>query len=635
MYRSSTILGYRADNPHCCDDQESAMPTQAPQRVEDFAVVEARPPNVGRMFLDRVAETPASEAYRFPAGSSWESVTWRETGDRVVAIAAGLVALGVGPEQRVAIASATRYEWVLADLAIMCSGAATTTVYPSTMAEDVAFIISDSQSVVVFAEDDVQIAKLRQRRAELPNVAKVITFDGTADGDWVISLEEVERMGESLLERDPKVIDERIADTGPDALATLIYTSGTTGRPKGVRLRHSGWTYEGAAIQAQEILDHDDLQYLWLPMAHSFGKVLLTAQLGIGFPTVIDGRVDKIVDNLAVVKPTFMGAAPRIFEKAHGRIVTMAQGEGRAKAKIFDQAFKVGIEVVRRRRAGEKVPPHLAVQHRMFDKLVFAKIRERFGGRLRFFISGAAALNSDVAEWFEAAGILILEGYGLTETSAGAAVNRPTNYKFGTVGLPFPGTELKIADDGEVLIKGPGVMDGYHHLPDQDREVMTDDGWFRTGDIGEIDAEGFLRITDRKKDLFKTSGGKYVAPSIIEGQFKGMCPYVSQILVHGSERNFCTALITLDPDAMATWAEHNEMAEKPYSEVVASQAAGAMVQGYIDQLNAKLNRWETIKKFVILAEDLSVESGELTPSLKVKRKVVEQNNKEQLDALYG
>jgi len=214
-------------------------------------------------------------------------------------------------------------------------------------------------------------------------------------------------------------------------------------------------------------------------------------------------------------------------------------------------------------------------------------------------------------------------------------VNRPSNYKFGTVGLPFPGTELKIADDGEVLIKGPGVMDGYHHLPDQDREVLTDDGWFRTGDIGEIDADGFLRITDRKKDLFKTSGGKYVAPSMIEGQFKGLCPYVSQILVHGSERNFCSALITLDPDSMQTWAEHHEMAGKAYAEVVSSAAAGEMVQGYIDQLNAKLNRWETIKKFVILNEDLSVESGELTPSLKVKRKVVEQNNKGRLDALYG
>jgi long-chain acyl-CoA synthetase len=336
-----------------------------------------------------------------------------------------------------------------------------------------------------------------------------------------------------------------------------------------------------------------------------------------------------------VVRPTFMGAAPRIFEKAHGRIVTMAHREGRAKAMIFDRAFKVGIEVARRRRAGENVPPHLAIQHRMFDKLVFAKIRERFGGRLRFFISGAAALNRDVAAWFEAAGIVILEGYGLTESFGGTAVNRPNSYKFGTVGLPFPATEFRIAHDGEVLIKGPGVMDGYHRLPDQDRDVMTGEGWLRTGDIGEIDADGFIRVTDRKKDLFKTSGGKYVAPSMIEGQFKGMCPYVSQILVHGSERNFCTALITLDEDAMAAWAERHEMAGEAYSTVVASEAARAMVQGYLDQLNAKLNRWETIKKFVILTDDLSVESGELTPSLKVKRKVVERNNKDGLDAMYA
>jgi long-chain acyl-CoA synthetase len=610
------------------------MTTQAPQRDEDYGVVEARPPNVGRMFLDRVAETPASEAYRFPMGDGWQSVSWREASERVVRIAAGLVALGVAPEQRVAIASTTRYEWVLADLAIMCAGAATTTVYPSTLAEDVGFIISDSESVAVFAEDDTQIAKLREQRAELPTVSKVITFDGTTDGDWVISLDALERLGAELLERDPQAIDTRVMNTGPDALATLIYTSGTTGRPKGVRLRHSGWTYEGAAIQATGILDHTDLQYLWLPMAHSFGKVLLTAQLGIGFPTVVDGRVDKIVDNLAVVKPTFMGAAPRIFEKARGRIVTMAQREGGAKAMIFDRAFKVGIDVGRRRRAGEKIPPQLAVQHRIFDKLVFAKIRERFGGRLRFFISGAAALNRDVAEWFEAAGMLILEGYGLTETSAGSVVNRPRNYKFGTVGLALPGTELKIADDGELLIKGPGVMDGYHRLPDQEREVMTDDGWFRTGDIGEIDADGFVCITDRKKDLFKSSGGKYVAPSMIEGQFKGMCPYVSQILVHGNERNFCTALITLDPDAMTAWAEHHGMEGTAYSEVVASKEVREMVQGYVEQLNTKLNRWETVKKFVILPEDLTVESGELTPSLKVKRKVVEENNKERLDALY-
>ncbi|HEX2176180.1 MAG TPA: long-chain fatty acid--CoA ligase [Nocardioidaceae bacterium] len=592
-----------------------------------------RAPSVGRMFLDRVEQTPDRTAYRYPEGESWAAVTWRETGARVNSLAAGLVALGIEPEQRVAIVSGTRYEWILADLAIMCAGAATTTVYPSTVPTDVAFILADSQSRLAFAEDDQQIAKIREHRSELPKLEKIVTFSGTPDGDTVITLDDLAQLGDKLLTEQPDVVGQRVAGTQPDHLATLIYTSGTTGRPKGVRLRHASWTYEGAAVAAQNILSIEDVQYLWLPMAHSFGKVLLTNQLCIGFETAVDGRVDKIIDNLAVVRPTFMGAAPRIFEKAHGRIVSMTEGEGGAKAKIFNWAFKVGLDVSRRRMAGQSVPPHLAVQHKVADKLVFTKIRERFGGRVRFFISGAAALNKEVAQWFHAAGILILEGYGLTETSAGSSVNRPDNYKFGTVGIPFDGTDFKIAEDGEILIKGPGVMQGYHHLEEQTEESLKD-GWLHTGDIGEIDPDGFVRITDRKKDLFKTSGGKYVAPSLVEGQFKAICPYASQMVVHGNERNFCTAIITLDPDAIQEWASHHGMAGKSYEEIVSSQEVHDMVDGYIKELNTKLNRWETVKKFIVLEHDLSVESGEVTPSLKVKRKVVESNYKDRLDALY-
>jgi long-chain acyl-CoA synthetase len=601
----------------------------------DLTAIENRPPNVGRQFFDRVRATPDREAYRFPKGDRWESMTWRETGDHVTKLAAGLVALGIEPEQRVGIASGTRIDWILADLAIMCAGAATTTVYPSTNTEDVAFILADSGCRVVFAEDDTQIAKLTERRSELPHLERVVTFDGTADGDWVIALADLEKLGEQQLAENAGIVEERIDATGPDALATLIYTSGTTGRPKGVRLRHSSWTYEGAAIQAQRILDENDLQFLWLPMAHSFGKVLLSTQLACGFATAVDGRVDKIIDNLAVVRPTFMGAAPRIFEKAHGRIITMQETEGGLKEKLFKQAFKVGLEVDRLRREGRPVPFLLAKQHALFDKLVFAKIRERFGGRVRFFISGAAALNREIAEWFHAAGITILEGYGMTESSAGSVVNHPDDYRFGSVGLVFPGSEIKIAEDGEILIKGPGVMDGYHNQPELTAEALTEDGWLHTGDIGELDAEGFVRITDRKKDLFKTSGGKYIAPSAVESQFKAICPYASQFIVHGSERNYCVALITLDPDAMADWAKENAMAGASYAEVVASDQVRAMVGEYVDQLNARLNRWETIKKWILLDHDLTVESGELTPSLKVKRKVVEDNYRTDIDKLYA
>ncbi len=600
----------------------------------DLSVIENRPPNVGRQFFDRVQSSPNREAYRFPKGDTWQSVTWRETGDRVTRLAAGLVALGVEPEQRVGIASTTRFEWILADLAIMCAGAATTTVYPSTIDDDVAYILADSESRVVFAEDDAQIAKLVAHRAELPHLSKVVTFDGNTDGDWVIGLDDLERLGEEQLAKDPAVIEQRVEQTKPDALATLIYTSGTTGRPKGVRLRHSSWTYEGAAIEAQNILTVDDLQFLWLPMAHSFGKVLLSTQLAIGFPTAVDGRVDKIVENLGVVSPTFMGAAPRIFEKAHDRIVLMQKAEGGLKEKIFQRAFHVGLEVDRLKREGKAVPVQLQLQHRLFDKLVFAKIRERFGGRVRFFISGAAALNREVAEWFNAAGIQILEGYGLTETSAGSFVNRPWLNKFGTVGPVFPLSEVKIAEDGEVLIKGPGVMEGYHNRPEATAEAL-EDGWLHTGDIGELDEDGYLRITDRKKDLFKTSGGKYIAPSQIESTFKAICPYASQFLVHGNDRNYCIALITLDPEAMDDWAAQNGLAGASYEEIVSSDKAKEMVGGYIDQLNKRLNRWETIKKWILLDRDLTVESGELTPSMKVKRKVVEDNYREQIDALYS
>lgn len=490
---------------------------------EQLEVIENRSPSVARMFYDRVEKSANREAYRFSdADEVWHSMTWSETGEHVTRLAAGLVALGIQPEERVAIASGTRYEWIFADLAVNAAAAATTTVYPSTAAEDVAYILADSGSRIVFAEDDEQIKKLTEKRSELPEVIKVITFDGQTDGEWVIGFDDLEQLGADLLEKDPKVIDERVAAIKPDDLATLIYTSGTTGRPKGVRLSNDGWTFEGAALEAAGTITEDDLEYRWLPMAHSFGKVLLTAQLAIGFPAAIDGRVPKIVENLAIVKPTIMGAAPRIFEKAYGRVIGMVEEEGGAKLKIFRWAEGVGREYSRAVRSGKPVSPVLKVKYAVADKLVFTKIRDRFGGRIRFFISGAAALSQDIAEWFHGAGILILEGYGLTETSAGAFVNRPDAFKLGTVGLPFPGTEVKIAEDGEVLLKGPNIMRGYHNLESESSSALLGDGWLATGDIGEIDNEGFLRITDRKKDLFKTSGGKYVAPSYVEGVFKGV-----------------------------------------------------------------------------------------------------------------
>jgi len=603
--------------------------------THDTSFLDHMPQNVALQFLDRVATSGSREAFRFPRGDAWESVTWSQAGDRVRRLAAGLLSLGLEPEQRVGIASSTRYEWILADLAVMCAAGATTTVYPSTGAEDTAYIVGDSDCRFVFAEDGTQLEKLRAHQDELPDLAKVISFDDSvADGDWVITMEALAELGDAYLEKNPDAIEAVTKEIKPDQLATLIYTSGTTGRPKGVRTLHKAWVFEGEAIKAQDILGEDDLQFLWLPMAHSFGKVLLSTQLACGFATAIDGRVDKIVENLGIVKPTFMGAAPRIFEKAHARIVTMQAAEGGAKEKIFKKAFEVGLKVDELTRAGKSVPLPLKVQHRIFDKLVFSKVRDRFGGRVKFFISGSAALNAEIAAWFHAAGVLILEGYGMTENAAGATVNHPDEYKLGTVGMPFPGTEVRIAADGEVQLKGPHLMAGYHNRDEATAEAMTDDGWLRTGDKGELDADGFLKITGRIKELFKTSGGKYIAPPAIEAKFKAICPYVSQFMVFGAERNFVVALITLDPDAIAGWAKENG-AEGSYTDLVRSEKVKAMIGDYVDELNSQLNRWETIKKWELLDHDLTIESGELTPSLKVKRAVVESNNKDLIDAFYG
>jgi long-chain acyl-CoA synthetase len=287
------------------------------------------------------------------------------------------------------------------------------------------------------------------------------------------------------------------------------------------------------------------------------------------------------------------------------------------------------------KQQGKSVPLPLRLQHALFDRLVFSKVRERFGGRVRFFISGSAALNADIGKWFHAAGILILEGYGMTENAAGATVNHPDDYKMGTVGPALPGSEVKIGEGDEVLLRGPHIMAGYHNLPEETAKTLTEDGWLRTGDKGAIDADGFLTITGRIKDLFKTSGGKYIAPSAIESKFKAICPYASQFVVFGNDRNFVVALITLDPDAMASWAEENGMAGAAYSDVVGSEKVREMVAGYVDELNAQLNRWETIKKWEILDHDLSIETGELTPSMKVKRNVVEENNKERIAGFYS
>ncbi|MFF7470060.1 AMP-binding protein [Streptomyces sp. NPDC008092] len=613
-------------------------------------LIENRPPSVAALFLDRVAATPDAEAYRYPVPAAsgqgpddWKSLSWAQAAERVYAIAAGLIELGIEPEQRVALAASTRVEWILADLGILCAGAATTTVYPQTNAEESAFILSDSESRVLIAEDAAQVAKAVEKRAELPELVQVVVIDpaGVETGDWVISLAELEQRGARYLEKHPELIKERVGAITKDQLATLIYTSGTTGRPKGVRLPQDNWSYMAKAIAATGLIGSEDVQYLWLPLAHVFGKVLTSGQIEVGHVTAVDGRVDKIIENLPVVQPTYMAAVPRIFEKVYNGVAAKARAGGAAKYKIFQWAAEVAREYAKvtqdnfRRTGAATAPFGLAAKHKVADGLVYSKLREAFGGRLRACVSGSAALAPEIGYFFAGAGVHILEGYGLTESSAASFVNPGEAYRTGTVGKPLPGCEVRIADDGEILLRGPGIMQGYHGLPEKTAEVLEADGWFHTGDIGELSPDGYLRITDRKKDLIKTSGGKYIAPAEVEGQFKAVCPYVSNILVHGADRNFCTALIALDEVAILEWAKENGLDGRSYAEVVAAPLTVEMVDGYVKQLNEGLQKWQTIKKFRLLPRDLDVEHGEITPSLKLKRPVVEREYKHLIDEMYA
>ncbi|MEC4571792.1 AMP-dependent synthetase/ligase [Streptomyces virginiae] len=617
--------------------------------------LENRPPTVAVLFLERVAATPHAEAYRYPvpaaggrgATDDWKSLSWSQAAERVFAIAAGLISLGLEAEDRVALASNTRVEWILSDLGVMCAGGAVTTIYPSTNADESAFILADSESRVLIAEDAAQLAKARERRADLPGLRHVVVLEAAdavaAEGDpegWVLSLADLEAKGAEYLAKHPEAVNERIASITPEQLATLIYTSGTTGRPKGVRLPHDNWSYMAKAMVATGLIGKEDVQYLWLPLAHVFGKVLTSGQIEAGHVTAVDGRIDKIIENLPVVQPTYMAAVPRIFEKVYNGVAAKARAGGGAKYKIFQWSVGVAREYAKVtqdnfRRTGRATAPFaLTTKHKVADALVYSKLREAFGGKLRAAVSGASALAPEIGFFFSGAGVHILEGYGLTESSAASFVNPGEAYRTGTVGKPLPGTEVRIADDGEVLLRGPGIMQGYHGQPDKTAEVLESDGWLHTGDIGELSADGYLRITDRKKDLIKTSGGKYVAPAEIEGQFKAICPYVSTIVVHGADRNFCTALIALDEPSILGWAAENGLEGRTYKEVLAAAETNRLIETYVQTLNEGLQRWQTVKKFRILPRDLDVEHGDLTPSLKLKRPVVEREFKHLIEEMY-
>jgi long-chain acyl-CoA synthetase len=595
--------------------------------------------SVIEMFHRRVEETPGADAMygRVRPGTGWYTLTWQETAERVRKVACGLLALGQGKGDRVSILATTTPTWVIADLAVLAAGGATTTIYTSNTPEECAHILGDSSSTFCFVENAEQGAKLQEVRSQLPGLKRVIVMEGDAagGGEWFLSLAELASLGEAWERDHPDGYERSWQAVGPDDLATLIYTSGTTGKPKGVVLSHSNWVFEACAIEEISLLLAGESTYLFLPLAHSFAKVIEVAFIRLGSPTACDGNLDELIDNVAHIRPAVMPGVPRIFEKVYNKVVSGAREAGGAKLKIFDWSLGVGREVSKLRQRGEEPAGFLAFKHKVADKLVFSKLKNRFGGRIRYFVSGGAPLAREIAEFFHAADLLVVEGYGLTESSAASFVNRPESYKFGTVGLALPGVEVRIAEDGEVLIGGPGVMQGYHNLAEATAEALDAEGWLHTGDIGELDGDGFLKITDRKKDIIVTAGGKNIAPQYIENQLKASCRYLSQVVMLGDRRPYCVALVTLNEETVGAWAKEQGIEAAGYADLAARPEVQGLIEGAVSDLNRRLASYETIKKVHVLERDFSQETGELTPKMSVKRKVVERTWADVLERLYS
>jgi long-chain acyl-CoA synthetase len=553
------------------------------------------------LWRDAVRDAPAQPAYLEETPDGWRPVSWEEAAERVEELARGLLARGVRHGDRVAVLSRTRLEWILLDWAVMSIGAVVVGLYPTSSAKECEYILGHCEAVLAFTEDEEQTRKLVSIRGSLPTLREVIPFD------WLEKLEADGRLARHLR---PEPVEE-------DDLATLIYTSGTTGPPKGCMLTHRNLVT--AAIRVvQGMNEPDDVVLLFLPLAHSYGRLAHQAATHRGSTVALVADVARVSEALATVRPTVLPAVPRVYEKVHANALGEIERAGGLRTRIGLWALGVGARTSRARRDGARVSGLLALQERVADRLVFAKVRERLGGRLRVGVSGAAPLSTDVMEFFHALGVPVIEGYGLTETASSATVNEPGNFRIGTVGRPVEGAEIRLADDGEILIRSDAVFAGYYKEPDATAAALTDDGWLRTGDVGELDEDGFLRITDRKKDLIITAGGKNIAPQNLENALKAS-RFVSQALVVGDRRPYVTALVTLEEAEIAS----------------SGRDPRQLVQELVDEVNRDRTRVEQIKRFVILPRDFSQEEGEVTPTLKLRRRVIHEHFADEIEKLYA
>jgi long-chain acyl-CoA synthetase len=553
------------------------------------------------LWRDAVRDAPDEPAYLEETADGWRPVPWSEAAERVDVLAQGLLARGVRHGDRVAVLSQTRLEWILLDWAVMSIGAVVVGLYPTSSATECEYILGHCEAVLAFTEDEAQTRKLVSIRGSLPALREVVPFD---------RLEKLEAEGRLAKHLQAESVAE-------DDLATLIYTSGTTGPPKGCMLTHRHLVT--AAIRVVEGMNQPgDIVLLFLPLAHSYGRLAHQAASHRGATVAFVADAARVPVALAAVRPTILPAVPRVYEKVHANTLGEIERAGGLRRRVGLWALGVGGRASRARREGVRVGSILALQERLADRLVFVKVRERLGGRLRLGVSGAAPLAPDVIEFFHALGVPVIEGYGLTETASSATVNEPGDFRIGTVGRPVEGAEVRLAEDGEILVRSPSVFAGYYKEPEATAAALTEDGWLRTGDVGEIDDDGFLRITDRKKDLIITAGGKNIAPQNLENGLK-TSRFVSQAIVVGDRRPYVTALVTLDEIEVASSGRH----------------AQELVQELVDDVNRDRTRVEQIKRFVILPRDFSQEEGEVTPTLKLRRKVIHEHFADEIEKLYA
>ena len=581
---------------------------------------------IPRLWREAVAAGRTSPAYLVESDGAWSEVSWADA-DRIVhELANGFLARGIQKGETFGILAQNSLEWALVDFALAKVGAVSVPVYASSAARDVGYLLAHSEAVGVLCGDGEQLAKVEEERGNLPKLEHVLT---SAD------LPVLRSEGRSFAETNPRALDGVEETIGEEDVYTIIYTSGTTGPPKGCMLRHRNYAVMASVgdLMEERYIQDDDVMLLYLPLAHNFGRLMLLTGAHIGFTIAFLADPLRVPEALLEVRPTALPSVPRVYEKVHTAVTARFDEATGLRRKIVDWALPVGLKASTLREEGKPLPLVLALKLRLADRLVFSKVRERLGGRLRIAISGGAPLAREVMEFFDAVGLRIVEGYGLTECTTACTFNNRTRYRFGSVGPALPGFEVRLAEDGELLVRSETVFKGYYKDPDATAAVLTPDGWLRTGDVGEIDADGLVTITDRKKDIIVTAGGKNVAPQNIENELK-TSRYVSQALVVGDKQRYVAALITLDADEIGRWAaERGVTGDLPT--LSRDPQVHELVAGIVEDVNGGRSRFEQLKRFAILPRDFTIESGEVTQTLKLRRRAVAENFRTEIDELFA